>query len=50
MKNNKKGLGRGIEALFADTSAESPREDETVVELQVADIRPNPYQPRKTFD
>lgn len=50
MKNNKKGLGRGIEALFVDTSAESPREDETVVELQVADIRPNPYQPRKTFD
>lgn len=47
-KNNK-GLGRGIEAIFKDF--ESP--DLTlnnVDELPLADIRPNPYQPRKSFD
>lgn len=47
-KNNK-GLGRGIDAIFKDF--ESP--DLTlnnVDELPLKDIRPNPYQPRKSFD
>lgn len=46
---NSKGLGRGIDAIFKDF--ESP--DLTVNnvdELPLKDIRPNPYQPRKTFD
>lgn len=44
----KGGLGRGIEALFED----NPQIDqaEEIKELDLADIRPNPYQPRKTFD
>lgn len=46
---NKKGLGRGINALFADFDEEK-EVDEKVEELQLDEIRPNPYQPRKTFD
>ncbi|GAJ26396.1 chromosome (plasmid) partitioning protein ParB [Liquorilactobacillus sucicola DSM 21376 = JCM 15457] len=47
-KNNK-GLGRGIEALFQEFD-ETNESEEVVTELKLADIRPNPYQPRKTFD
>lgn len=44
----KGGLGRGIEALF---EAEPQIEEvEEVKELDLSDIRPNPYQPRKRFD
>ena len=49
MSKNKKGLGRGINALFADFTEEKEI-DEKVEELQLSEIRPNPYQPRKTFD
>ncbi|MGN1387407.1 MAG: ParB/RepB/Spo0J family partition protein [Bacillus sp. (in: firmicutes)] len=41
-----KGLGKGINALF--TNLETTKED-TVQEISVKDIRPNPYQPRKIF-
>ncbi|KRM96805.1 chromosome partitioning protein, DNA-binding protein [Liquorilactobacillus aquaticus DSM 21051] len=47
-KNNK-GLGRGIEALFQEFDETSDTE-EVVTELKLTEIRPNPYQPRKTFD
>ena len=49
-KNNK-GLGRGIDALFSDynTFEEVDEENEKVEEILLKDIRPNPYQPRKTF-
>jgi ParB-like partition proteins len=46
---NSKGLGRGIDAIFSDYDALST-DKETVEELPLAEIRPNPYQPRKTFD
>ena len=46
---NKKGLGRGINALFADFDEEKEA-DEKVEELLLDEIRPNPYQPRKNFD
>ena len=46
---NKKGLGRGINALFADFDEEKEA-DEKVEELQLDEIRPNTYQPRKNFD
>lgn len=44
----KRGLGRGLEALFD----ESPQVQETeeITEISLDEIRPNPYQPRKTFD
>ncbi|GAX03993.1 chromosome partitioning protein ParB [Secundilactobacillus pentosiphilus] len=46
-KNNK-GLGRGIEALFADNSVDP--NVETVIDIKLDQIRPNPYQPRQKFD
>lgn len=46
-------LGRGLGALIAD-AAEEPQPREVVVsamqELNLADIRPNPFQPRTEFD
>lgn len=49
INKNSKGLGRGIDAIFSDF--ESANNDQEVVEeLALTDIRPNPYQPRKTFD
>jgi len=44
-------LGRGLEALLgpAPTTAEA-RADGTLVQIPVNRIRPNPYQPRRTFD
>lgn len=46
-------LGRGLGALIAD-AAEEPQPKEVVVsamqELNLADIRPNPFQPRTEFD
>ncbi|MPW13621.1 ParB/RepB/Spo0J family partition protein [Lactobacillus helveticus] len=44
----KGGLGRGIEALFEDEPQIG--ETEEVQELNLSEIRPNPYQPRKRFD
>ncbi|ENQ3080818.1 ParB/RepB/Spo0J family partition protein [Bacillus cereus] len=41
-----KGLGRGINAFFPDLDV---KEGETIQELQVNQLRPNPYQPRKYF-
>ncbi|RDI40880.1 ParB/RepB/Spo0J family partition protein [Falsibacillus pallidus] len=42
-----KGLGKGINALFANVDS---GKEETVQEVKVKEIRPNPYQPRKIFD
>ncbi|MBW8013669.1 ParB/RepB/Spo0J family partition protein [Lactobacillus helveticus] len=44
----KGSLGRGIEALFEDEP--QIEETEEVQELNLSEIRPNPYQPRKRFD
>ncbi|PRP51013.1 chromosome partitioning protein ParB [Bacillus halotolerans] len=41
-----KGLGKGINALFNQVDLS----EETVEEIKVTDLRPNPYQPRKHFD
>lgn len=59
MEQKKKALGRGLEQLFSsevldfdsfeDRIMESATESD-IKEIPVADIRPNPYQPRKTFD
>lgn len=46
---NKKGLGRGLESLF-DQNLDSINDETSIVELQLSDIEPNPFQPRKTFD
>ena len=51
MKKNK-GLGRGIDALFQDLENLETVDvtDETVIQLPLNELRPNPYQPRKTFE
>jgi ParB family chromosome partitioning protein len=45
-KGQSKGLGKGINALFASMEASK---EESVQEISLNEIRPNPYQPRKIF-
>ncbi|MFD2307401.1 ParB/RepB/Spo0J family partition protein [Enterococcus termitis] len=47
-----KGLGRGIDALFQDFASleDVDVQKEEVIEIPLNELRPNPYQPRKTFD
>ena len=44
--NNKRGLGRGLGALLSST----PSEGDTLVEVDIDRVEPNPNQPRKIFD
>jgi len=59
MTNNKKALGRGLEALFKDEAISVERLEESIIEtakkeeiqeILLTELRSNPYQPRKTFD
>ncbi|MDD7718594.1 MAG: ParB/RepB/Spo0J family partition protein [Eubacteriaceae bacterium] len=62
MAAKNRGLGRGLDALFADRAPienpakdEKPEEDElkkghSVVYININDIKPNENQPRKVFD
>lgn len=43
-----KRLGRGMEAIFQDNLDKS--EDVTVQNVKLSMLRPNPYQPRQTFE
>ncbi len=43
---NKRGLGRGLGALLSST----PTEADTLLEVPVEEIEPNPNQPRKVFN
>lgn len=47
-----KGLGRGIDALFQEFAnlEDVDVQKEEVIEISLNELRPNPYQPRKTFD
>lgn len=42
-----KRLGKGLDALIPSLSV---NDDDKVVEISLGQLRPNPYQPRKTFD
>ncbi|QKS73109.1 ParB/RepB/Spo0J family partition protein [Paenalkalicoccus suaedae] len=44
-----KGLGKGIGAFFP-TDKEEVEVEGKVEDIKLSQIRPNPYQPRKTFD
>ena len=44
------GLGRGLDALFADTVELNEKEDRTVKRVKITDIEPDKNQPRKIFD
>ena len=61
MINNKRGLGRGLDALFGVfdeddsykniTKKEEPKTvSNGVAEIDIEKIKPNPNQPRKNFD
>ncbi|KRL27906.1 stage 0 DNA-binding protein [Limosilactobacillus frumenti DSM 13145] len=51
MANKKQsGLGRGIEALFEENNLDDLTSQESVQDIELTKIRPNPYQPRRTFD
>lgn len=53
MSNQKRGLGRGLDALF-DNNPEVPVHTASpgngAVQVAINDIDPNPYQPRKEFN
>lgn len=50
-KNKKKALGRGIDALFQEINETNTIKDEsTIQEIPLDEIRPNPHQPRLHFD
>jgi len=43
----KRGLGKGLDAIFAENTAEST---EGAVNVKISEIEPNREQPRKEFD
>ena len=48
---NKRGLGRGLDALFGDVNPTQHSKPMTeMAEVAIAEIIPNPSQPRHTFD
>lgn len=46
----KRGLGRGLGALLGDSPVATTAHADSVRELPVSQITPNPFQPRKSFD
>lgn len=47
---NRKALGRGLKALIPETSIESREQPaESLVKLPLAELHPNPYQPRREW-
>ena len=46
----KKGLGRGLSALFGDTSGKEKKTSSNQSNMiAIADLTRNPYQPRQNF-
>lgn len=59
MENKKRALGRGLEQLFNSENLDIESfekniydnvDNEEIFEIDINELRPNPYQPRKTFD
>ncbi len=59
MEQKKKALGKGLEELFSsevldfdtfESNIMETAEENDIKEILVSEIRPNPYQPRKTFN
>ena len=49
--NKKRGLGRGLDAIFGDiTPTQQSKPMSEMAEVAIADIEPNPLQPRTEFD
>lgn len=58
METRKRALGRGLESLFNDENLDLEQMEkqiyesatnEEIMELDLSELRPNPYQPRKLF-
>ena len=52
-KSKKKGLGRGLTALFGDQKKEGTKiekKNQRSLKVNTSDLRPNKYQPRANFD
>jgi len=50
MTKRRGGLGSGLDALLPNTSMNPSSDNTSIREIPIGDIRPNRYQPRKTFD
>ena len=59
METKKRALGRGLEDLFNSENLDlesveakiyESASNEEIIDLNLSDLRPNPYQPRKVFD
>ncbi|MBP3461642.1 MAG: ParB/RepB/Spo0J family partition protein [Bacilli bacterium] len=59
MENKKRALGRGLEQLFNGENLDLDQMERTIyeestneeiIEINLDELRPNPYQPRKIFD
>mgnify|MGYP000687671553 CR=1 FL=1 len=59
MKNKKRALGRGLEQLFNNENLDVAKLEQTIyetatneeiIDIELSELRPNPYQPRKVFD
>ncbi len=59
MDNKRRVMGKGLEELFSNEKMDfsvleenivSSTPKDQIVELEIAELRPNPYQPRKVFD
>ena len=60
MSERRNALGKGLEQLFSDdnitfeeleeTIVDEAKRNDEVVEIDLSELRPNPYQPRKKFD
>ena len=45
-----KGLGRGLDAIFATENVELVTDNDKIVEISLKEIKKNPYQPRTYFN
>ena len=45
-----KGLGRGLDAIFATENVELTTDNDKIVEISLEEIKKNPYQPRTFFN
>lgn len=50
MSKRKGGLGSGLDALLPNNAFDDSSNTTAVREVPIGDVRPNRYQPRKTFD
>lgn len=59
MEQKKKALGKGLEELFSsevldfdtfESNIMEAAEESDIKEIPISEVRPNPYQPRKTFN